>query len=79
MMPGMTNLPVPSMVRMPAGIATFVPTAVIFPFRTTIVPFWMSPPVIVISVALRIATSWARERGRRRDRCRQRRGRASFE
>ena len=32
MMPGITYLPVPSMTRMPAGMFTFVPIAVIFPF-----------------------------------------------
>ena len=59
MIPGMTNFPVPSIVFTPAGMATSVPTAVILPFRTRIVPFWMSPRVIVMIVAFLIARSCA--------------------
>ena len=31
----------------------------ILPLRTTMLPFWMSPLLIVMIVALRIAMSWA--------------------
>ena len=57
MMPGDTNLPVPSTTSAPAGTATFAPTAAIFPPRSTIVPFWIVPLVAVRMVALRIATT----------------------
>ena len=43
MMPGVTNLPVASMISAPAGIATFAPTAAILPSRSTIVPFGIVP------------------------------------
>src|SRR5262245_5540312 len=63
MIPGVTNLPVPSITRASGGTVTFAPTATIFPSRRTIVPFWMRGPVAVRIVALRIAmgpdgTAW---------------------
>src|SRR5688500_8480476 len=57
MMPGDTNLPVPSMTSAPAGTVTLAPSAAIFPSRNTMVPFWMVPFVTVTSVALRMATT----------------------
>ena len=40
---------------MPAGTSTAAPTATIFPSRTSTVPFGMTGPAAVSSVALRIA------------------------
>ena len=48
MMPGETNLPVPSMTCAPAGIDTFAPTAAILPSRMTMVPLRMVPRDAVI-------------------------------
>ena len=67
MMPGETNLPVPSTTSAPAGICTFVPTAAILPSRMTMVPLSIVPRVTVRMVALRMATTpgaaaWPRSR-----------------
>src|SRR6202022_4901181 len=40
MMPGVTYLPVPSMTTASAGAVTEVPTAAIFPSRSSTDPFW---------------------------------------
>src|SRR5262252_10445845 len=57
MMPGETNMPVPSTTSAPFGIGTLVPIAAIFPARSTIVPFWIAPRVAVSIVAPLIATT----------------------
>src|SRR5262249_19512775 len=57
MMPGDTNRPVPSTTSAPPGTGTLVPTAAIFPARSTIVPFWIVPRVAVRIVAPVIATT----------------------
>src|SRR5262249_21034184 len=55
--PGETNLPVPSITSAPEGTFTLTPIALILPFCSTIVPFWIVPRVAVSSVALRMATA----------------------
>ncbi len=55
MIPGVTNLPPASITVVPAGTSTVAPTATIFPSRTRMVPFGITGPAAVSSVALRIA------------------------
>ena len=57
MMPGETNVPVPSTTSAPGGIGTLAPTAAILPPRRTIVPFWIVPLVAVRIVAPLMATT----------------------
>ena len=59
MIPGVTNLPPASMTVVPAGTSTAAPTATILPSRTRIVPFGITGPAAVSSVALRIANGGA--------------------
>src|SRR5262249_55592787 len=53
--PGVTYLPVPSMIRASAGAVIEVPTAAIFPSRSRTDPFWIEGPTAVMIVALRIS------------------------
>ncbi len=56
MMPGVTHLPVPSMIVTPAGRAVSEPpTATILPSANTITPFSIRWPVAVRIVAPRMA------------------------
>jgi len=59
--PGVTNLPVPSITRAPAGTATLasLPSAAIAPPDSTIVPPSTTLPVAVMIVAWRIAIAGA--------------------
>src|SRR5262245_50229318 len=52
--PGVTYLPVPSMIKASAGDSTEVPTAAIFPSRISTEPFAIVGPAAVMIVALRI-------------------------
>ena len=53
MMPGVTNLPVPSITTASAGAFTLAPTASILPSFSRIAPFVMRGPA-----AVRIVTFW---------------------
>jgi hypothetical protein len=57
MTPGVTHLPVPSTTTASAGASTVVPTATMRPSRNRIDPPWISCPVAVMIVALRITTA----------------------
>jgi hypothetical protein len=52
MMPGVTNLPVPSMITASAGAATCLPTAAIFPSLSNSEPPAMRGPAAVRMVTL---------------------------
>ncbi len=57
MMPGITNLPVPSMMRALAEALRFFPTPAILPLRKSTSVFSSVPRVTVSTVALRISVS----------------------
>src|SRR5262252_9372978 len=54
MIPGVTYLPVPSITCASAGASIDVPTAAIFPSRSSTEPFAIVAPAAVMIVALRI-------------------------
>ncbi len=59
MIPGVTNLPVPSTTVAVGDAFTSLPTSAILPFRISTEPFSIVPCVIVMTVALRIRISFA--------------------
>src|SRR5436190_4197588 len=54
MSPGVTTLPVPSMIAASAGASTVAPTAAIRPSRTSTAPSRIDGPAAVITVTLRM-------------------------
>src|SRR5690348_8583542 len=58
MIPGVTNLPVPSMTTASAGASTDAPTAAIFPSRSRIAPLWTAGPAAVRIVTLRMTVGF---------------------